>query len=166
MADQVPNVRISWCGVDMASGESRPLVVVHPASALNRFADVIKKVVRDTDHIPYDPNETFGVAKNHCILEMAEELYQLHQHLPELGVFMSPPPLTAATPQPPPQPGGVEIAPLVLADIRARVEAGERKYGTKLQAHNGRDALVDAYQEALDMVMYLRQAIEERAVRP
>lgn len=31
-----------------------------------------------------------------------------------------------------------------------------------LQAHNGRDPLVDAYQEALDLVVYLRQAIEER----
>lgn len=30
-------------------------------------------------------------------------------------------------------------------------------------AHNGRDALVDAYQEALDLTMYLRQAIEERS---
>jgi hypothetical protein len=28
--------------------------------------------------------------------------------------------------------------------------------------NNGRDSLMDAYQEALDLVMYLRQAIEER----
>jgi hypothetical protein len=31
-----------------------------------------------------------------------------------------------------------------------------------LQAHNGRNALIDAYQEALDLVVYLRQAIEEQ----
>jgi hypothetical protein len=36
------------------------------------------------------------------------------------------------------------------------------KYGTPLQTNNGRDALMDAYQEACDMVMYLRQAIAER----
>lgn len=31
-----------------------------------------------------------------------------------------------------------------------------------LQPHNGRDALRDAYEESLDLVCYLRQAIEER----
>lgn len=57
---------------------------------------------------------------------------------------------------------GQAILPLVLADLCERSAAGTRKYGTKLRAHNGRDALVDAYQEALDLCMYLRQAIEER----
>lgn len=57
------------------------------------------------------------------------------------------------------------IADLVLADIRARDEFGASKYGTRLQPHNGRDALMDAYQEALDLVFYLRQALEERALR-
>lgn len=64
--------------------------------------------------------------------------------------------------QPNPQPGQQNVADYVLADIRERVEAGERKYGTRLQTFNGRDALWDAYQEALDLVMYLRQAILER----
>ena len=41
-------------------------------------------------------------------------------------------------------------------------KAGIVRYGTPLQAHNGRDALVDAYQEALDLAVYLRQAIYER----
>lgn len=68
----------------------------------------------------------------------------------------------AALPEPEPQPGTVYIVDLVLADIEARVTAGEKKYGTKLQAHNGRDALWDAYAEALDLVFYLRQAIAER----
>lgn len=54
------------------------------------------------------------------------------------------------------------IQDLVIADIEARKAVGIRKYGTVLQAHNGRDALMDAYQEALDLAMYLRQAIEER----
>jgi hypothetical protein len=51
---------------------------------------------------------------------------------------------------------------LVIADMQARDAEGRRKYGTPLQPFNGRDALVDAYQEALDLVVYLRQAIEER----
>lgn len=51
---------------------------------------------------------------------------------------------------------------LVVADMQARDAEGRRKYGTPLQPFNGRDALVDAYQEALDLVAYLRQAIAER----
>lgn len=54
------------------------------------------------------------------------------------------------------------IADLVIADMQERKRLGIERYGTPLQAHNGRDALVDAYQEALDLTMYLRQAIEER----
>lgn len=51
---------------------------------------------------------------------------------------------------------------LVMADMAARDAVGRERYGTPLQSFNGRDALVDAYQEALDQVVYLRQAIEER----
>lgn len=54
------------------------------------------------------------------------------------------------------------IADLVIADINARKEFGLKKYGTALQPHNGRDALTDAYQEAVDLCKYLRQAIYER----
>ena len=64
--------------------------------------------------------------------------------------------------QPRPSGSGREIAPLVQDDIRERVATGSAKYGGPLRAHNGRDALVDAYQEALDLALYLRQAIEER----
>lgn len=51
---------------------------------------------------------------------------------------------------------------LVLEDIKERDKIGQERYGTRLQPFNGRDALVDAYQEALDLVVYLRQAIYER----
>lgn len=54
------------------------------------------------------------------------------------------------------------IVDLVLADLNQRSKVGLRKYGTLLQAGNGRDALWDAYEEALDLAMYLRQAIAER----
>lgn len=57
---------------------------------------------------------------------------------------------------------GVEIAPLVHGDIDARVERGRQTYGGPLRSHNGRDALWEAYEEALDLAIYLRQAIEER----
>lgn len=52
---------------------------------------------------------------------------------------------------------------LVIEDMQDRDRIGRERYGTPLQPHNGRDALVDAYQEALDLAVYLRQAIEERS---
>jgi len=65
--------------------------------------------------------------------------------------------------QPPPvRTGGGAIQNMVIADIEARKQVGLERYGTLLQAHNGRDALMDAYQEALDLAVYLRQALEER----
>jgi hypothetical protein len=60
-----------------------------------------------------------------------------------------------------PQCAGV-LWDLVIADMHASDRMGEQKYGTRLQPHNGRDALRDAYQEALDLCVYLRQAIYEK----
>ena len=51
---------------------------------------------------------------------------------------------------------------LVVADMQARDKVGEDRYGVRLQPHNGRDALKDAYAEALDLCVYMRQAIYER----
>jgi len=69
-------------------------------------------------------------------------------------------------PQPPPAPSGhPPVWDLVVADMRARDLVGRLRYSTPLLPHNGRDALVDAYQEALDLVVYLRQAIYERDTR-
>jgi hypothetical protein len=60
--------------------------------------------------------------------------------------------------------GGPDIARLVQADIEARAEYGAtpEKYGQRLRPFNGRDAELDAYQEALDLVMYQRQRLAER----
>jgi hypothetical protein len=50
----------------------------------------------------------------------------------------------------------------VIADIEARKQLGIQRYGTVLQPGNGRDALLDAYQESLDLACYLKQALMER----
>jgi hypothetical protein len=50
----------------------------------------------------------------------------------------------------------------VASDLASRLHAGINEYGVPLVAHNGRDALWDAYEECLDMACYLRQAIDER----
>lgn len=71
---------------------------------------------------------------------------------------------TTIVDQPPPVPNErPAVWDLVIADMQARDRLGRERYGTPLQPHNGRDALVDAYQEALDLVVYLRQAIAERS---
>jgi hypothetical protein len=49
----------------------------------------------------------------------------------------------------------------VISDIGARNQAGIQKYGTALQPHNGRDSLQDAYEESMDLVVYLKNAIQE-----
>ena len=49
----------------------------------------------------------------------------------------------------------------IVADMHERKDVGIKRYGVSLQAHNGRDAIIDAYQEALDAAAYLRQAQEE-----
>lgn len=45
----------------------------------------------------------------------------------------------------------------VCADLQARKAIGVERYGQALQPFNGRDAGRDAYEECLDMAVYLRQ---------
>jgi hypothetical protein len=54
------------------------------------------------------------------------------------------------------------VWPLVMVDMASRDHLGRKRYGTPLQPFNGRDALRDAYEEALDLAVYLRTAIFER----
>lgn len=65
--------------------------------------------------------------------------------------------------QPAPQPSTApKIIELVLRDSVARANLGANRYSTYLRPENGRDALVDLYQELLDALVYVRQAIYER----
>jgi hypothetical protein len=66
-------------------------------------------------------------------------------------------------PAPIPQPNQPAIQDLVIADIEKRKQLGLARYGTLLKPFNGRDALVDAYEEALDLCMYLKQRLVEEA---
>lgn len=54
------------------------------------------------------------------------------------------------------------VTDAVVADMHARRETGTRKYGVELLSFNGRDAILEAYQESLDLTMYLKQALMER----
>lgn len=78
-------------------------------------------------------------------------------------------PATAA--QPAPSGDGVDVTESLVAlphvptelaqDFARRSLQGRAKYGVTLRTHNGRDALVDAYQELLDAAVYLHQAFLE-----
>lgn len=71
-----------------------------------------------------------------------------------------------STPEPPPQSNDKPaVWDLVIADMRERDATGLAKYGTRLQPHNGRNSLRDAYQEVLDLAVYLRQRIYEEEGR-
>lgn len=58
----------------------------------------------------------------------------------------------------------MDIAKLVQADIESRAQLGEKKYGARLATwsrENGKSPLRNAYEEVLDLAMYLRQRLEE-----
>jgi hypothetical protein len=75
--------------------------------------------------------------------------------------------MSAAVNEPDPTPGDAVVLDEVLKrishegvikDLRVRAEMGKAKYNTYLMTNNGRDAIQDAYQEALDLIMYVTQA--------
>jgi hypothetical protein len=75
----------------------------------------------------------------------------------------------AAKPEPAPTGQGEDVGARVVdflksvslhkiaEDIETRLSFGEKKYGTRLKANNGRDFLMDAYQEVLDFLNYSMQ---------
>lgn len=79
----------------------------------------------------------------------------------------------AAKVQPMPTGNGVDVAVEVAKDLRtigrvdiaedteARIRLGEKKYGTRLKSNNGRDAMLDLYQEILDGCNYAKQLVVE-----
>ncbi len=65
--------------------------------------------------------------------------------------------------QPLPGPSdGPAMQDLVIADIEARKQIGIQRYGQTLKAHDGRDNLLDIYQELLDAAIYIRKEMYRR----
>jgi len=58
-----------------------------------------------------------------------------------------------------------DVTDKVLADLKERREKFTPVYGEALTTFNGRDALQDAYEEALDQTLYLAQALMEREAK-
>ena len=54
-----------------------------------------------------------------------------------------------------------DIVDLSIVDLKKRKAFGKKKYGVPLRANNGRNALQDAYEEAQDLSLYLKQRLVE-----
>ena len=66
------------------------------------------------------------------------------------------------TPEPEPVENNLPaVWDLVIQDMKERDAMGVAKYGTHLQPFNGRSNLRDAYQEVLDLAVYIRAKIYE-----
>lgn len=129
--------------------------------------------VKLTDAAGLDPNYPKLPKDEKEFAERCEtyrkELYSSGNAFPEVCLFHpgyafdnSP----ATTSQPPPTPAGnsEDIWTLVRRDMQQRSLIGYQKYRQPVHAFNGRDALIDAYQECLDQSVYLRQEMERRRV--
>ena len=81
---------------------------------------------------------------------------------PQISDMTIDPEFDAAAEQPKPEGSGTPIVVHVMKDIAERVAVGVERYGEPLKANNGRNALLDLYQELIDGVMYIRQELEER----
>lgn len=58
------------------------------------------------------------------------------------------------------------LSPDVIADMRERDQVGRDRYAMPLRRGDGRDHLVDAYQEALDLCAYLTSACSVDSALP
>lgn len=86
--------------------------------------------------------------------------------LPDRDPVHIPGPVDLNAPEPPPipVPGATPIWQLVIEDMKHRHEMGVAKYGQPLVARDGRKSLSVAYQEALDLAVYIRKEIRERSM--
>jgi hypothetical protein len=57
------------------------------------------------------------------------------------------------------------VQDILIGDIEERKQHGIRKYGTALQVGNGRSMMLDAYEEVLDLAVYLCGVMEEEKKR-
>lgn len=101
-------------------------------------------------------------------------MYFLNQDLSEYGHIFE----YSTLIQPPPTNGGIKVLDgmadlliyhntegLVLYKcLQNRAIVGREKYGMWLETNNGRNSLVDAFQEALDLIMYLKQYDMEQTI--
>lgn len=64
--------------------------------------------------------------------------------------------------QPKPSAGGQSVTEAVIQDFQTRRKYGIKKYGQELLTVDGRDTLIEIYQELMDAVVYTKKALMER----
>ncbi len=69
------------------------------------------------------------------------------------------------TDQPAPKPGGYPVQAVLIEAIRQRMEFGLKKYGRPLETDNGRDPLLDMWEEMMDMISYFTQYVLEQGTK-
>jgi hypothetical protein len=131
---------------------------------VTKFGDLYPQLRQS---IRKDQNHGFATAREALDISL-KSWGHLNPHVPNLEQ----PTKDVATHQPQPTGEGAVVLDYVIEhldkwlvvdaarlapDLKARAEEGLKKYGTYLRTNNGRDALIDAYQEILDAVMYLGQ---------
>lgn len=75
---------------------------------------------------------------------------------------MNPAEIIAPQPSPTYRPGATSMHTLAAKLHELRGEHGWLKYGSRLQAFNGRESEIDRFQESLDELVYQLQALIER----
>lgn len=66
--------------------------------------------------------------------------------------------------EPPPTPGEGDVWLEIISDMNSRRDYGIEKYGQSVQIFNGRSPRKDAYAEVLDLLVYLKQDINESEI--
>lgn len=66
--------------------------------------------------------------------------------------------------QPAPMPGKVNIPQYLIQAIAEREHYGITKYGRPLQSHNGRNPMIDLWEELMDALNYTTQVLVEQGV--
>lgn len=64
-----------------------------------------------------------------------------------------------------PHPGGLPVQAVLIEALKERMGYGRRKYGRPLETDNGRDPLLDAWEEMLDLMSYFTQFVLEQGTR-
>lgn len=59
-----------------------------------------------------------------------------------------------------------EVTSGILDDLARRTELGIKRYGQPLMTRDGRDTILDAYEESLDQAQYLQKLVIENPDRP
>lgn len=132
----------------MPSSVGKPRHTMHPSR--RRASD-------DAFNVRHSPPDLGALPLNDQEERLVEELATMKQ---EVSAVRS---VVAAPVQPAPIPNNhPPVVDRLIELLRERKALGVARYGVALQPFNGRDALRDALEEAIDMAAYLMQAIEER----